>query len=122
MSKTRSYFRICSTHAMPAMPLPTTTSFSRSGMELPFGAAAIQMRGSFNAHRRLLVVWFAGKRVERALRHLVRVRLDIVEGDEELSRRNRLRDPHLDARHPATAGDDVDAVLRLHPERSGVAR
>src|SRR6476620_3911129 len=99
MSNIRSYLRICSTHAMPAMPLPTTTSLSRSGMELPFRAAAIQMRGSLDAHRRLLVVGFAGKRVERALRHLVRVRLDVVEGNEELSRRDRLGDPDLDAGH-----------------------
>src|SRR5689334_16763247 len=107
MSNIRSYLRICSTHAMPAMPLPTTTSLSRSGMELPFRAAAIQMRRRFDAHRRLLVIRFAGKRVEGALRHLIRVRFDVMERHEELSRGHRLGDPHFDARYPSATRDDI---------------
>src|SRR5688572_1843119 len=108
---------------MPAMPLPTTTSRSRSDMCHSLRpAAAIDVRGPFDSDRRLLVVRLARERIERALCHLVRVRLGVVERHEQVPWRNRLRDTHFDTADPPASRDDVDAVLRFYAQRTRVAR
>src|SRR5688500_19251291 len=97
MSKSGPYLRICSTQAIPAMPLPTTTRRSRLDMDLSPRTATIGVSGPFDAHGRLLVVRLARERVEGALRHLVGVRLGVVERHEHMSGRDGLGDPHFDA-------------------------
>ena len=80
------------------------------------------VHGALDAHRRLLVVRLPRERVERALRHLVRVGLGVVERHEDLPRRHRLGDPQLDAAHAAAARHHVHLVLRLQAQRPRVAR
>src|SRR5215510_10729858 len=66
----------------------------------------------------LLVIGLARDRIERALRHPIRVEFRPVKRHEHLSWRNRFSDAELELRHDAAAGDEIDEIGGLEFERT----
>src|SRR5260370_16579243 len=104
MSNFGACFRICSTHPTPAIPLPTTTSFSMVRTPSP-----LAWRNLLYAYGALLVIRLARNRIKRALRDLVGVGFHKMKRHEDLSGRDDLCHAKFHLAHPSPPRAHVHA-------------
>src|SRR5258708_1065623 len=97
---------------------PASSSRRLAGVRL--GSRA--RRRPFEPDRALLVIRLARDRIERALRHLVRVEFRPVEGHEDLSGCDGFGETDPQVADPAALRDHIDAIGGLHVDVPRVAR